>query len=161
MTVMHLVVTSIFQRCPVFATYIKRNYVCKLHAFLAFTSANNITMTSWRAWWRLDCLLNRLFRRRSKKIARTTGFLLGNPPVTGKFATQRASNAEKCFHLMTSSWHAIFGMRSYKCHHTRDTTHLCLHPPPPPPPPQHTLCISYSQVQYIEGHLLMLYIMEK
>ena len=48
-------------------------------------------------WWiifhhysdimRLDCLLNRLFRRRSKKAwkLRVTGLCEGNPPVTGGF----------------------------------------------------------------------------
>ena len=52
-----------------------------------------------------DCLLNRLFRRRSKKTPklRITGLCEGNSPVTGEFPTQRSSNAEKCFHLMTSS----------------------------------------------------------
>ena len=45
---------------------------------------------------RLDYLLNRLFRRRSKKISklRVTGLCEGNPPVTGGFPSQRASNAE-------------------------------------------------------------------
>ena len=43
-----------------------------------------------------DCLLNRLFRRRSKKTAklRVTGLCEGNSPVTGEFPAQRASNAE-------------------------------------------------------------------
>ena len=43
-----------------------------------------------------DCLLNRLFRRRSKKTSklRVTGLCKGNPPVTGGFPSQRASNAE-------------------------------------------------------------------
>ena len=43
-----------------------------------------------------DCLLNRLFRRRSKKTPklRVTGFCAGNSPVTGEFPAQRASNAE-------------------------------------------------------------------
>ena len=46
---------------------------------------------------RLHCLLNRLFRRRSKKISnlRVTGLREGNPPVTGGFPSQRASNAGK------------------------------------------------------------------
>ena len=41
-------------------------------------------------------LLNRLFRRRSKKTSklRVTGLCAGNSPVTGKFPAQRASNAE-------------------------------------------------------------------
>ena len=43
-----------------------------------------------------DCLLNRLFRRRSKKTSklRVTGLCEGNLPVTGEFPTQRASNAD-------------------------------------------------------------------
>ena len=45
---------------------------------------------------RLDCLINRLFRRRSKKISKihVTGFCDGNVPITGEFPAQRASNAE-------------------------------------------------------------------
>ena len=45
---------------------------------------------------RLACLPNRLFGRRSKKTSelRVTGLCEGNSPVTGKFPTQRASNAE-------------------------------------------------------------------
>ena len=43
-----------------------------------------------------DCLLSRLFRRRSKKISklRVTGLCAGNSPMTDEFPTQRASNAE-------------------------------------------------------------------
>ena len=43
-----------------------------------------------------DCLLNRLFRLRSKKTSkpRITGLCAGNSPVTGEFPAQRASNAE-------------------------------------------------------------------
>ena len=43
-----------------------------------------------------DCLLNRLFRRRSKKISklRVTGLCGGNSPETGEFRAQMASNAE-------------------------------------------------------------------
>ena len=43
-----------------------------------------------------DCLLNRLFRRRSKKTSklRVNGLCEGNSPVTGEFPAQRASNAE-------------------------------------------------------------------
>ena len=43
-----------------------------------------------------DCLLNRLFRRRSKKTLklRVTGLCAGNSPVTGEFLAQMASNAE-------------------------------------------------------------------
>ena len=43
-----------------------------------------------------DCLLNRLFRRRSKKISnlRLTGLCAGLSPITGEFPAQRPSNAE-------------------------------------------------------------------
>ena len=43
-----------------------------------------------------DCLLNLLFKRRSKKTSkfRVTGLCEGNSPVTGEFPAQRASNAE-------------------------------------------------------------------
>ena len=42
------------------------------------------------------CLLNRLFRRKSKKKSklRFTGLCAGNWPVTGEFPAQMASNAE-------------------------------------------------------------------
>ena len=42
-----------------------------------------------------DCLLNCLFRRRSKKTSklRVSGLCAGNSPMTGEFPTQRASNA--------------------------------------------------------------------
>ena len=41
-------------------------------------------------------LLNRLFRRKSKKTSklRVTGLCEGNSPVTGEFPAQRTSNAE-------------------------------------------------------------------
>ena len=43
-----------------------------------------------------NCLLNRLFRRRSKKTSklRVTGLCEGNSPVAGKFPAQRVSDAE-------------------------------------------------------------------
>ena len=43
-----------------------------------------------------DCLLNRLFRRRSKKAQklRVTGLCAGNSPVTDEFPSQRASSSE-------------------------------------------------------------------
>ena len=49
----------------------------------------------------LDCLINPLFRRRSKKTSkpRVTCLCEGNSPVTGEFPAQRASNAENI-----SSW---------------------------------------------------------
>ena len=46
-----------------------------------------------------DCLLNRLFRRRSKKTSklRLTGLCEGNSPVIREFPAQKASNAENVF----------------------------------------------------------------
>ena len=43
-----------------------------------------------------DCLLNHVFRRRSKKTSklRVTGLCAGNSPGTGEFPAQMASNAE-------------------------------------------------------------------
>ena len=42
-----------------------------------------------------DCLLNRIFRRRSKKTStlRTTGLCAGNSPVPGELPAKMASNA--------------------------------------------------------------------
>ena len=43
-----------------------------------------------------DCLLNRLFKRRSKKTSklRVTGLCVGNSPVAGEFPTQMTSNTK-------------------------------------------------------------------
>ena len=55
-----------------------------------------------------DCLLNRLFRRRSKKKSkfRVTDLCVGNSPVTSEFPTQMASNTENVY-----IWwrHHVFG----------------------------------------------------
>ena len=58
-----------------------------------------------------DCLLNHLFRRRSKKTSkfRVTGLCAGNSPVPGEFPAQMASNAENvsiwwCHHVNGNPW---------------------------------------------------------
>ena len=58
-----------------------------------------------------DCLLNRLFRRRSKKTTklRVTGLCVGNTPVTGEFPAQIASNAEN-----VSIWWRHHDMRAQR-----------------------------------------------
>ena len=61
---------------------------------------------------RLDYLLNRLLRRRSKKTSklRFTGLCAGNSPVTGGFPSQRASNAEMFSFgdvIMGITWHFL------------------------------------------------------
>ena len=69
---------------------------------------NSLWLGLWASQWRqnehdgvsnnqgLDCLLNRVFRRRSKKTSkfRVTGLCEGNSPVTSEFLAQRASNTE-------------------------------------------------------------------
>ena len=64
----------------------------------------NAVSLQWRNNWHdgisnhqpHHCLLNRLFRRRSKKATkhRVTGRCAGNSPVTGEFPAQKGSNAE-------------------------------------------------------------------
>ena len=61
-----------------------------------------------------DCLLNRLFRRRSKKISklRVTGLCSGNSPGTGEFPAQMTSNAENVsiwwrHHESTVTWNKV------------------------------------------------------
>ena len=61
-----------------------------------------------------DCLLSRLLKCISKKTSklRFTGLCAGNSSATGKFPAEMASNAEKCFHVLTSSW---FGALANSC----------------------------------------------
>ena len=49
--------------------------------------------------WRLNCLLNHLFKCWSKKTSnlRITGLCEGNPQVTGGFPSKMAGNAENIF----------------------------------------------------------------
>ena len=58
-----------------------------------------------------DCLLNRLFRRRSKKTSklRVAGLCEGNSPVVGEFPAQRASNAENVvIHMLNQALVSVF-----------------------------------------------------
>ena len=58
---------------------------------------SDVMMRAMAFHQRIECLLNRLFRPRSKKTSklRVTGLYEGNPPVTVGFPSQKASNAEK------------------------------------------------------------------
>ena len=60
-----------------------------------------------------DCLLNHLFRRRSKKTSKlcVTGLCEGNSPVTDEFPAQRASNVEN-----VSIWWRHHEYKHYWCH---------------------------------------------
>ena len=78
-----------------------QNVICRMGAW--YTGLGGSAL-----WWRHNgrngisnhqphnCLLNHLFRRRSKKTSklRVTGLCAGNSPGTGEFPTQMASNAE-------------------------------------------------------------------
>ena len=54
-----------------------------------------------------DCLLNRLFRRRSKKTPKLTGLCAGKSPGNGEFPAQMSSNAEN----VSIWWHHQCGLR--------------------------------------------------
>ena len=107
-----MVLTSLFENIPTSAVQNLRKYT------LSYSIASVCTITSERLLtfyfrestlrWRHngcdsvsnhlphDCLLNRLFRRRSKKTSKlcVTGLCAGNSPETGEFLAQMASNAE-------------------------------------------------------------------
>ena len=57
---------------------------------------NDVTMNAMANHQPQDCLLNRSFRRRSRKTSKphVTGLCVGNSPVTGEFPAQRAGDAE-------------------------------------------------------------------
>ena len=59
-----------------------------------------------------DCLLNRLFRRRSKKTSKlhVTGLCAGNSPGTDEFPAQMAGNAEN-----VSIWWRHHGVLTTPC----------------------------------------------
>ena len=107
----HFVSLSNHQRCPLFTYYPgihgNRNPVC--YQLLLFWL--DISREIWAyipLHWRHnahdrisnhqphDCLLKRLFRRRSKKTSklRVTGVCAGNSPGTGQFPAQMPSYAE-------------------------------------------------------------------
>ena len=67
----------------------------------------------------LDCLFNRLFRRRSKKTSKllVTGLCEGNPHANSGFPSQRASNAENVsiwwrHHEFDSNWTYVYSWGS-------------------------------------------------
>ena len=89
-----------------------------IRQFILFAYITGLMMTLWwrflpTSQWRhnerdgisnnrrLDCLLNRLFRRRSKK---SSASLASVRPVTGGFPSRRASSAEMFPFMMTPSW---------------------------------------------------------
>ena len=101
-----------------------------LHVARAFWNTTHITVTHNRRDGASnhqphDCLLNRLFRRRSKKSSklRVTGLCAGNSPVTSECPCTDGQLRGKCFHLMTSSWITILWIyRRTTCHAIVHTT---------------------------------------
>ena len=83
------------------------------------------------------CLLNRLFRRKSKKISklRVTGLCAGNSPGTGEFPAQMASHAEN-----VSIWWR---------HHGIASTHRLYH--------AITSGITYQPIAFISPHQMCLH----
>ena len=71
-----------------------------------------------------DCLLKRLFRRRSNKTSklRVTGLCAGNSPGTGEFPTQMVSNAEN----VSICWRHHRKHRYHFCNISRPSeAHMC------------------------------------
>ena len=98
--------------------------------------ADDITVMSWWARWRLDFLLNRFCRRRSKKTSKlcVTSLCEGNSPVTGEFPAKRASNVENAIdwvsntRLMQTRFRTSVSITSLYCCH--DCTLACQTMPP-------------------------------
>ena len=99
--------------------------ICRNHLVAAIGSPAACCLLSlpWRhnerdgAWNHqpYNCLLNRLFRHRSKKTSKlgVTGLYEGKPPGTGGFPSQRASKVEN-----VSIWwrhHGVYTYRSMLC----------------------------------------------
>ena len=65
-----------------------------------------------------DCLLNRLFRRRSKKTSklRVTGLCVGYSPVTGEFPTQRASHSVDSPSMVDPQWNIWYWGSKWNFH---------------------------------------------
>ena len=75
------------------------------------------------------CLLNRLFRRRSKwkktSKLRVTGLCVGNSPGTGEFPAKNGQLRGKCFHLMTSPCWGRYKMAAIYWSHFQINFFLC------------------------------------
>ena len=74
-----------------------------------------------------DCLLSRLFRRRSKKTSklRVTGLCAGNSPAIGEFPAQRASNAENVSIWLRHHVPWIISITSWKSNYMLSHSEVC------------------------------------
>ena len=108
----HMKIDGLVQNCSISIA----NVLDLHYSILALNHQNDNTTLLWRNNGPVsvsnhqphDCLLNRLFRRRSKNTSklRVTGLCAGNSPGTGEFPAHWPAT-RKCFHLMTSSWWEI------------------------------------------------------
>ena len=102
----------------------------KYEAQKTWETLENMSTSQWRHNRRGDvsnhqpyeCLLNLLFRRRSKKTSkrRVTGLCVGNSPVTGELPAQRANNAEN-----GSIWWRHLELFIYLCARYWSSTSRC------------------------------------
>ena len=96
-----------------------------------------------------DCLLNHLFRRRSKKISklRVTGLCAKNSPKTGEFPAQMASNAEN-----VSIW--------WRHHANSRTNKLRVWGLEQKSPKADTFCVIYLSVELFKYFFLFLWFLK-
>ena len=104
----------------------RKNLSCRMYAPSVQHVPHSACTLHWRHnerdsvlnYRRLHCLLNRLFRRRSKKTSklRVTGLCAGNSAVTGEFPAQRASDANNPFDDVTMSCQ-LTGTRPWCLHY--------------------------------------------
>ena len=120
-------------------THIQRsNYCSSNHIYIYDVACSRNTNTRSRTLrWRHngrdrvsnhqphDCLVNRLFRPRSKKTSKlrvtVTGLCAGNSPETGEFPAQVASDAENVFIW----WRHHESRYNLARHHTSHQNNIC------------------------------------
>ena len=88
----HVINKNLFMLSAKFALMV----ICVWNSTVKILHNNDVIIDGVSNHQPRDCLLKRLFRRRSKKTSklRVTGLCVGNSPGTGEFTAQMASNAE-------------------------------------------------------------------
>ena len=118
------VITSKWRRCDVITTSLSRDVFAGYFYMYPHSSETYLWSFQWRHNDRdgvsnhqpHDCILNRLFRRRSKKTSklRVTGLCAGNSPVPGEFPAQMASNAENV--SIWRRYHVHTALSIFRCY---------------------------------------------
>ena len=108
--------------CEILATHLTFECI-HVHSSNVYSQYTFVFPLKWRHNWHCsvsnhqphDCLLNRLFRRRSRKTSKlcVTGLCAGNSPWTGEFPEQMASKAENVpiwwrHHAILIQSHAVY-----------------------------------------------------